>query len=348
MARLHFDRLGLGALRHHALLIRIDRSVFGGHHVPGRLVFPGRIRNLVGERVGRDRHLRDSHKLRLLPWNVCCKVGREMRLVYPPVAIGVRRERLGRLRQALFDRRTTLTFIESKGGNINKRYNVWMIAGLGDDGPAVAVADQDHRPAHRVDCGLRVLLVVGVRGLGGLCYRHHVPIILEDLSDGFPARTVGESSMHQNHILDCHCCPPFFLSVFSKCIGSCKPTSFVRDKPPYNPSGWSFAWLLSCSIHSLMYGEQCRIKTPADSHMLRKRTASISTRSTSLRSKATGAPPRRTSALTWPMFSDRSCPLKQMRVSGFLAIRLIFSVMDPCPEERSNECNHQAIRDSLQ
>src|SRR5271168_2284166 len=90
-----------------------------------------------------------------------------------------------------------------------------MIAGLGDDGPAVAVADQDHRPAHRVDCGLRVLLVVGVRGLGGLCYRHHVPIILEDLSDGFPARTVGESSMHQNHILDCHCCSPFSFQCFS-------------------------------------------------------------------------------------------------------------------------------------
>src|ERR1700738_1338799 len=35
MARLHFDRLGLGALRHHALLLRIDRPVFGGPRVPG-------------------------------------------------------------------------------------------------------------------------------------------------------------------------------------------------------------------------------------------------------------------------------------------------------------------------
>src|SRR5271155_4827556 len=50
--------------------------------------------------------------------------------------------------------------------------------------------------------------------------------------------------MHQNHILDCHCCSPFFLSVFFKCINPSKPTPFVRDKPPYNPSGWSFAWLL--------------------------------------------------------------------------------------------------------
>src|SRR5208282_1666854 len=110
----------------------------------------------------------------------------------------------------------------------------------------------------------------------------------------------------------------------------------------------SFGRFFSCNIHSLMYGAQCRIETPADSHTLRKRTASISTRSTSPRSKATRAPPRPTSAFTWPTFSDRSCPLKQMRVSRFPAIRLIFSVMDRCSEERSDECNHQAIRDSLQ
>jgi hypothetical protein len=29
MAGIHFDRLGIGALRHHALLIRIDRPVCG-------------------------------------------------------------------------------------------------------------------------------------------------------------------------------------------------------------------------------------------------------------------------------------------------------------------------------
>src|ERR1700722_9763818 len=33
MAGFHFDRPGTGAFRHHPLLVRIDRSVFGGHHV---------------------------------------------------------------------------------------------------------------------------------------------------------------------------------------------------------------------------------------------------------------------------------------------------------------------------
>src|SRR6202166_1771460 len=202
MAGIHFDRLGLGALRHHALLVRIDRPVCGGHYVPGGLVLPRGIRSLMGERVGGDRHLRYSHERRLLRWNVRCEVGREMLLVYPPVAVAVRLERLGRLREGLFDRRTALTFIERKCGNIDKRRNLWMVAGLGDDGTAVAMADQDHRPAHGVDGGLRVLLVVGVVGLGGLRHRHLVPVILEDVSDGFPTGAIGESSMHQDHVFD--------------------------------------------------------------------------------------------------------------------------------------------------
>src|SRR5271154_169202 len=348
MAGIHFDRPGIGALRHHPLLVRIDRPVRSGHHVPGGLGLPGRIPDFMGERVGGDRHLRDSHEPRLLRRNVRCEVGRELLLDYPPVAVAVRLEGLGRLRHGLLDRRTALTFIESKCSDIDQRGHLRMIAGLGDDGPAVAVAHENHWPVHGVDCGLRVLLILGVGVLGGLRHRHLVPIPLEDASDGFPAGAVGEGSMHQNHVLDRHCCSPFFLSVPFTCISSCKPTSFVRHKARYSGSGWSSGRFLSCNIHSLMYGEQCRIETPADSHMLRKRTASISTRSTSPRSKATRGPPRPTSAFTWPTFSDRSCPLKQMRVSRFPAIRLIFSVMEPCPEERSNECNQQAIRDSLQ
>src|SRR5260221_7212830 len=113
-------------------------------------------------------------------------------------------------------------------------------------------------------------------------------------------------------------------------------------------SGWSFGWLLSCSIHSLMYGEQCRIETPANSHAFRKRTPSISTRSSSPRSNVTRAPPRSTSDFNSSRCSDRSCPLKQMRVLRLPAIRLIFSVMALCPEEQPNKSNKQAIRNSLQ
>src|SRR3984957_9800499 len=148
VARLHLDRLCLRALRHHALLVRIDRLVFAGYHVPGGLVLPRGILYLMRERVGGDRHLCYCHELRFIPWNVRCEVGDEMGLVDSPKPIAVRFERLRCLGQRRFDRRTTLAFIESEGGNIDKRRNVWMIAGLGDDGPAVAVADQNYWSAH--------------------------------------------------------------------------------------------------------------------------------------------------------------------------------------------------------
>ena len=44
--------------------------------------------------------------------------------------------------------------------------------------------------------------VLGVGGLGRLRHRHLVPIIHEDVSDGFPAGAVGESSMHKDYVFD--------------------------------------------------------------------------------------------------------------------------------------------------
>src|SRR6202035_3682887 len=95
--------------------------------------------NLMGERVGRDRHLRYSHKLCLIPWDIRCEVSHKMLLVYPPVVVAVRFEGLGRLRQGLFDRRTALTFIESRGGDVTECRTFWMIASLGDAAPAITV-----------------------------------------------------------------------------------------------------------------------------------------------------------------------------------------------------------------
>src|SRR3984885_6244761 len=156
----------------------------------------------MGERVSRNRHLCYSHELRLIPWDVSCEVSHEMRLVDPPKPVAVGVERLGGLRHSRFDGRTALTFIERKSGDINKRCNVWMIAGLWDNRSAVAVSDQDDRAAHGVDCSFSVLLVVSVGSLGMLHHRHLVAIILEDVGDPFPAGAIGESSMHQDHVLN--------------------------------------------------------------------------------------------------------------------------------------------------
>src|SRR5579862_4142528 len=140
MAGIHFHSLGVGALRHHPLLVRIDRSVCGGDHVKRGLVLPCGILNLMGERVGGNRHLRYSHKLCLIPWDVRCEVSHKMLLFYPPVVVAVWFEGLGRLREGLFDRSTALSFIERKGSDVNECRNLWMIASLGDDGPAITVA----------------------------------------------------------------------------------------------------------------------------------------------------------------------------------------------------------------
>src|SRR5271154_5725864 len=80
--------------------------------------------------------------------------------------------------------------------------SVWIVPGLADDGPAVAVPNQNNRAAHGVDCSPRVLLVGGIRGFGGLRDRYRVTILLEDLGDGFPAGAIGECTVHQDHVLD--------------------------------------------------------------------------------------------------------------------------------------------------
>src|SRR5271170_7567194 len=67
----------MGALRHHALLLRIDRVVCGGHHVPGGFRLPGRSLNRSGERVEREQNLRHRHKRRLRLRNVRCEIGME-------------------------------------------------------------------------------------------------------------------------------------------------------------------------------------------------------------------------------------------------------------------------------
>src|SRR6202050_1522574 len=110
-----------------------------------------------------------------------------MLLFYPPVAAAIRFECLGGLWHRCFDRRTALTFIERKGGDVYQCRNVWIVTGFADDGPAVAMADQHDRAAHGVDCGSRVLLVVGVRSLWRLRNRHRVAILLKDLCDRVPA-----------------------------------------------------------------------------------------------------------------------------------------------------------------
>src|SRR6267143_6684639 len=86
---------------------------------------------------------------------------------------------------------------------------------------------------------------------------------------------------------------------------------------------------------------------PSASQVLRKRTPSTSTRSTSSKSKATRGPPRSISAFTCSRCSDRNSPLSRIRVLRLPEIRSIFSVMGLWSEAHSYECNDWAIHNSL-
>src|ERR1700675_3778797 len=59
-----------------------------------------------------------------------------------------------------------------------------MFTGLGDDGPAITVAHQNHRPVHGVDGRLRILLVLGVGSLGRRYTRTLYPSFLWSVAAG--------------------------------------------------------------------------------------------------------------------------------------------------------------------
>src|ERR1700752_4282483 len=65
-------------------------------------------------------------------------------------------ERGGGFRQSPFDRGAALTLLQPKGSDGEGGRTLRVIAGLGDGGPAIAVAHQHDRAVHRVDHGFGV------------------------------------------------------------------------------------------------------------------------------------------------------------------------------------------------
>src|SRR5271167_3550833 len=91
-----------------------------------------------------------------LGWgNIRGEVGHEVVLFYPPVPVAIRLERLGGLRHGRFDRRTALTFIKRKCRDVDQCRNVWIIASLGDNGPAVAIGECTMHQNHVFDASWR-------------------------------------------------------------------------------------------------------------------------------------------------------------------------------------------------
>jgi hypothetical protein len=108
-------------------------------------------------RVGHERGLFVAH------------VARERRVELLPVekqkpVLWRQNRRLGPVRWETPDQGVhRLVLVRHEGSDVDERRNLGMVSRLGDDRPAVGVADEDDRFALRVDCALGHGDVVGVR-----------------------------------------------------------------------------------------------------------------------------------------------------------------------------------------
>jgi hypothetical protein len=123
----------------------------------------------------------------------------ELRLVEEQEAVDGRQDRRhGRTRGRVGDQRVDgLAGVGREGGDVDERLDVGVVAGLGDDGPAVGVADED---------GVLVLIehpagdgdVVGERDRRVLYDGDLVTGLAQDAIDGLPAGAVDEAAVDEN------------------------------------------------------------------------------------------------------------------------------------------------------
>ncbi len=193
-----------GALGHEALSRRRDHPVLGGHEVPARLRLPGRLAD--GPRSGLEapRNLGIRHERGLLRIDIAGKRRGELGPVQEEEAVlgwqdrGNRRTRYRILDQA-GDR---LARVRRKSGDIDQRFDLGIIAGFGDHGTAVGVADQDHRAVLRRDDPPGDFDIAGQRERGVLHDADLEPVLLEGPVNPFPTRAVHEAAVDQHDVAD--------------------------------------------------------------------------------------------------------------------------------------------------
>src|ERR1051326_4781137 len=101
----------------------------------------------------------------------------------------------GGWRHGFLDRGGALPSVKRERGDIDKRRDLWIVAGFGDDRTAVAMAHQNDWAGLPIDHGLCELDVFRKGRLRVLYNRHRVPVLCEDGGDGLPAGAIGECAM---------------------------------------------------------------------------------------------------------------------------------------------------------
>src|SRR5215813_349762 len=196
-----FNDLRLGSLRHESLEVRIDHSVLFGNYCVARLLFPSRNRGLRVKCFSCNRHLGYRHETRDRLGSVCSEIIRKRIGVDCEKAVANRSDALGSRWHFARQIRQTLTDVGLRGRYINKSLDVRMRSRLGDDHPAITMADQ-HTRTCLVENAARRSHVCRKTRLRLLDNSYRVTVALENVRHWLPAGTIGEGAMDQNDGLD--------------------------------------------------------------------------------------------------------------------------------------------------
>src|SRR6516225_5517733 len=134
--------LRLRPLRHESLEVRIDHSVLHGNYCIARLLFPSGNCSLRLQCITGNRYLGYRHKARDFLGSVCSEIIRKRIRVDCQKAVANWSDALGSGWHFVCQIRQTLADVWLDGRHINKSFDVGMHSRLGDDHPAITVADQ--------------------------------------------------------------------------------------------------------------------------------------------------------------------------------------------------------------
>src|SRR6516165_7527355 len=205
VAARQLNDLRLGPLRHEPLEVRIDHSVLCGNHCVARLLFPSRNGGLGVKRFSCDRYLGYRHKARERLGSVRGEISWKRLGVDGQKAIANRSDALVSRRHFVRQIRQTLADVRLDGRYINKRFDVGMHSSLGNDHPAITVADK-HTRTCLVENAARRGHVRRETCLRLLDNQYRVTVTLKDVRNWFPSGTIGEGAVDQNNGLDGRVC----------------------------------------------------------------------------------------------------------------------------------------------
>jgi hypothetical protein len=158
MARFHFDRLGAHSLRHESFEIRIDGAVLCGHRIPARFRSPRGMGGFTGQQTSLEWRLDGIKHARLFCGKVSGEVAQEGLLAQLSLIAGPDDPGGGGRRRILLGQRGVIfAGIGSARRDVDKRLNLGVHPGFGDDHAGKGMSDEYGRPILQGERTLRCL-----------------------------------------------------------------------------------------------------------------------------------------------------------------------------------------------